>query len=83
MQFKILLSTVNDVKEVANIAGSIPEQVNVVIKSGTYIVDAKSLMGIFSLNLSDPVTIEMSSSYAVNYDYYKSLFKKWICVGEE
>lgn len=78
MQFKILLNTVNDVKEVANIAGSIPEQVNVVIKSGTYIVDAKSLMGIFSLNLSEPVTLCMTSVYAVNYDYYKSLFAKWM-----
>lgn len=83
MEFKVFLHTISDVKEVATIAGSIPEQVNVVIKSGTYVVDAKSLMGIFSLNLSEPVTLCMTSVCAVNYDYYKSLFKKWIYVGEE
>ena len=27
------------------------------VRSGTYIVDAKSLMGIFSLNLSKPVEV--------------------------
>jgi hypothetical protein len=83
MNFKIYLQTISDVKEVAAIASTIPEQVEVVIKSGTYVVDAKSLMGIFSLNLSEPVTLHMESICAVNYEYYKSLFDKWICVGEE
>lgn len=78
MEVKIHLYTVNDVKEVASIATTIPEQIDVTIISGTYVVDAKSLMGIFSLNLSEPVTLKMSSICAVNYDYYKSLFKKWI-----
>ena len=78
MEIKMHLYTVNDVKEVASIASTIPEQVDVVITSGTYVVDAKSLMGIFSLNLSEPVTLKMSSVCAVNYDYYKSLFKKWV-----
>lgn len=73
-----MLYTPADVKKIVNIASTIPEQVDIVITSGTYQVDAKSLMGIFSLDLSKSVTLKMSSDYAVNYDYYKSLFKKWI-----
>lgn len=32
------------------------------IKSGKYIVDAKSIMGIYSLNLSEPILVEIEDN---------------------
>ena len=31
----------------------------ILLKSGKYVVDAKSILGIFSLDLSKPVTVEI------------------------
>ncbi len=31
----------------------------ILLKSGKYVVDAKSILGIFSLDLSSPVTVEI------------------------
>ena len=78
MEFPIYLVTQADVIAVSKIAGGIPGVVKVTINSEGFEIDARSLMGIYSLNLSDPVTLKMSSDYEVNYDYYKSLFTKWI-----
>ena len=33
----------------------------IVLKSGKYVVDAKSILGIFSLDLSKPLTVEIYS----------------------
>ena len=77
MDIKLRLNTVLDVKQVCSIATSIPNQVETSVISGVYQVDAKSLMGIFSLDLSKPVTLRMTSEYEVNYEYYKSLFNRW------
>ena len=40
-----------------------PEEI--LLKSGKYVVDAKSILGIFSLDLSQPLTVEV---YADNCD---------------
>ena len=37
----------------------------ILLKSGKYVVDAKSILGIFSLDLSQPLTVEV---YADNCD---------------
>ena len=33
----------------------------ILLKSGSYVVDAKSILGIFSLDLSKPLTVEIYS----------------------
>ena len=33
----------------------------ILLKSGKYVVDAKSILGIFSLDLSQPITVEAYS----------------------
>lgn len=83
MEFKIRIVFPKDVADVAKIASSIPSIITVTAKSGAYTVDAKSIMGIFSLDLSKAVTIILSTeqNYAVDFKYYKSLFAKYI-VGE-
>ncbi len=50
---KIRLGTINDVKDFVNAVTLCDYEVDLV--SGRYAIDAKSIMGIFSLDLSRPV----------------------------
>ncbi len=52
---KILLNTVTDVKELVELVSACTYEVGLV--SGRYSVNAKSIMGVFSLDLSKPVTL--------------------------
>lgn len=70
---RIKLSTANDVKEFVNVAMLCPYQIDV--RHGRYIVDAKSIMGLFSLNLSEPLSVMIPMT--ANKNYIKNSFKKW------
>ncbi|MEG1441373.1 MAG: HPr family phosphocarrier protein [Oscillospiraceae bacterium] len=52
-KFTILLSSINDVKNFVNAVTKYEYEVDLI--SGRYVVDAKSIMGIFSLDLSKPI----------------------------
>ena len=54
---KISLEMAQRVKEFVNITQDFPCEI--LLKSGKYVVDAKSILGIFSLDLSQPVTVEV------------------------
>jgi phosphocarrier protein HPr len=53
---QILLNTINDVKNFVNTVVKYDFDVDLI--SGRYAIDAKSIMGIFSLDLSKPITLE-------------------------
>lgn len=53
--FKISLQAINDVKEFVNTVMKYDFDIDLV--SGRYAIDAKSIMGIFSLDLSKPITL--------------------------
>lgn len=53
----IKLTTAESVKKFVNIVSKYPYEID--IRSGRYVVDAKSILGIFSLDLSKPVTVEI------------------------
>ena len=55
MTATIMLSTINDVKKFVNVVGKYDFDIDLV--SGRYAVDAKSIMGIFSLDLSKPIEL--------------------------
>ena len=55
--FFIKLKSINDVKEFVRIANLFENDIDLV--SGRYTVDAKSIMGIFSLDLSNPIQVEV------------------------
>jgi phosphotransferase system HPr-like phosphotransfer protein len=57
--FNVSLKSINDVKDLVNIVSKYDFDVDLV--SGRYIVDAKSIMGIFSLDLSKPIQVEVHS----------------------
>ena len=60
--FSIMLKSINDVKDFVNIVNKYDFDVD--LTSGRYIVDAKSIMGIFSLDLSKPIKVEAHSEEA-------------------
>lgn len=68
----IKLNTIDDVKEINQIAESCIFDVDLSIDR--YVIDAKSIMGIFSLNLSKKLTLTIYS----DNETHMSLFEKWI-----
>jgi phosphotransferase system HPr-like phosphotransfer protein len=57
--FNILLKSINDVKDFVNISNRYEFDID--LTSGRYVVDAKSIMGIFSLDLSKAIRVEAHS----------------------
>ncbi len=53
----IMLSSINDVKNFVNIVNKYDCEID--LTSGRYVVDAKSIMGIFSLDLTKPIKMEI------------------------
>ena len=53
MEKKIILNSIDKVKEFATKAGHFEE--NITLQSGRYVVNGKSIMGIFSLDLTQPM----------------------------
>ncbi|MBQ9976545.1 MAG: HPr family phosphocarrier protein [Clostridia bacterium] len=57
-QVKIRLNTIPQVQNFVNTIYRFTSETD--LSSGKYIVDAKSIMGIFSLNLMQPVTLTVN-----------------------
>lgn len=58
----VMLKSINDVKEFVRIVNDFTYDVDLV--SGRYIVDAKSIMGIFSLDLASPIAVNIHAESA-------------------
>lgn len=56
-RFFIILKSIQDVKEFVRIVNEFSYDID--LSSGRYIVDAKSIMGIFSLDLSQPISVDV------------------------
>ena len=66
---KIYLEMAHKVKDFVKIVQDYPYEI--LLKSDKYVVDAKSILGIFSLDLSKPLTVEIYSDDCA--DLLKSL----------
>lgn len=60
---KMSLSSINDVRDFVDIVRKYDMEID--LSSGRYVVDAKSIMGIFSLDLLKPITL---TAYSDNTD---------------
>ena len=58
----IMLNTINDVKVFVNTVSKYDFDVDLI--SGRYAIDAKSIMGIFSLDLSKPIDLNIHADGA-------------------
>ena len=56
-EFFVSLASIEDVRQFVNAATRCPCEVDVL--SGRYVVDGKSIMGLFSLDLSQPVKVQV------------------------
>jgi len=56
---EVILGSINDVKDFVNSVSKYSFDID--LTSGRYVVDAKSIMGIFSLDLSKPIKVEIHS----------------------
>lgn len=61
----IMLATINDVKNFVSIVSHCDYDVDLI--SGRYAIDAKSIMGIFSLDLSKPIELEAHTDDAAEF----------------
>ena len=68
----ISLCSIDGVKDFVNMVSRI--EGDVTISSGRYIIDAKSIMGIFSLDLSKMVTLEIEEWK----DEYMEILKPYV-----
>ena len=62
---KISINTINDVKNFVSIVSRCDYDVDIV--SGRYAIDAKSIMGIFSLDLSKELTLNIHSDDCADF----------------
>jgi phosphotransferase system HPr-like phosphotransfer protein len=68
----IKVNGITDVTELVRMASLVDGDIN--CKKGRYCVDAKSIMGMFSLDLSTGAVIEYPD-YATDFENYLSKFK--------
>lgn len=65
LNYKISLAAINDVKDFVNTVMKYDFDIDLV--SGRYAVDAKSIMGIFSLDLSKPIELNAHTDDPGNF----------------
>lgn len=70
-EFKISFCTIDKVKDFCRITTSIESDLDIIV--GRYIIDAKSIMGIFSIDLSRKLTLKIKSD---NIDECKKIKEK-------
>ena len=74
---KISLNSIDKVKSFVNDITKFDYDFDLV--SGRYVIDAKSIMGIFSLDLTKPMKLEIENWK----DEYEELIKKYIDKSEQ
>ena len=68
-RFYVDLSKFESVKRFVEL--SLSKSCFCVLKSGRYVVDAKSILGIFSLDLSKPVALEVGDGDYAAFDAFR------------
>lgn len=78
---RIKLNNFVDVSEFCNAASSIES--DVLVRHGKYVVDGKSLMRLYSLNLSEELTVEVIEKVEGDFDKLKDVIHLMgIVIGE-
>ena len=72
---KIKLALAEDIKKFVNEARTFTSDINV--RSGNYVVDGKSILGLFSINTSNPIEIELVSSELEEIEKFNVMISKF------
>ena len=81
MKFNIKLKTINEVKKFCDYA--IESNNEIYIKQGKYVVDAKSIMGIFSLDLLQELELNIDEPNEDFYDFFTKIKELGVLVIDE
>lgn len=74
--FNISINTIDKVKRFVNLTNRCEADVDII--SGRLLVDAKSIMSIFSMDLTRPMTLRVHESNIEKLEEYKKLFEEFI-----
>lgn len=75
-EFQVLLTSINHVKSFVTAAAMCSCEIDVI--SGRYVIDAKSIMGLFSLDLSKPITVRVLGTEQEADEFYRAV-KSTVC----
>ena len=75
-EFNIKLDSVEKVKEFVKITNKIPSDMDLIV--GRYIIDAKSIMGIFSIDLTRTLCLKIHSDNEDEWEEIKHMTKWFI-----
>lgn len=73
---QISISTIEDVKEFVSICSKYYDE-DTIVKQNRYVVDGKSILGIFSLNLLEPVRVIINSENDNSKIGFYNEIQKW------
>ena len=73
--FPIQLTSVSDIKAFVDAANRLDCDVDVIC--GRYLVDGKSIMGLFSIDLSEPIQVQVRGSQA-QADIFMGAIQKFL-----
>ena len=76
MKLDIFLNDMAKVKEFVKMAQSVRQ--DTILHSGKYAVDAKSIMGVFSLDLSKPLTLEIEFDNETTVSEAREVMNKFL-----
>lgn len=72
-KYTIKIDTIDKIKQFINDINTVP--FDVLASNGRYTVDAKSIMGIFSLDFGKPIEVYLADDAADNHDMTQTLFE--------
>lgn len=74
-KFNVNLNSINKIKEFSKDISAF--EANIDVKSGRYLIDAKSIMGLFSLDLSKPIEIIIHSDSDSELERFAEVMKNY------
>lgn len=77
-QITVRLNTPREVTDFCQTTSTYPMHINIVAQHDIFTVSARSILGMYSLNLSEPVTITFSTSKLLDTAKIGKDFQKFI-----
>lgn len=73
---KIKLNTINDISSFTTVCNNYYEG-NIDIKQGRQIIDGRSVLGIYSLNLTKPLDVTIETKNKDTEENFYNFIKRW------
>ncbi len=77
MKATVVVDTIDKIKEFVNVAMSSKLE-TIDVKRGRFTVDARSIMGIFSLNVSEPVDVVVENGNDTDIEEFFNAIEKFV-----